>query len=45
MKLNYDFSIKDVSEAYDGPVGILWEVLMGDHIHVGGENETQRLAE
>ncbi len=45
MKLDYDFSIKEVSEAYDGPVGILWEVLMGDHIHVGGENETQRLAE
>ena len=45
MKLNYDFSIKEVAEAYDGPVGILWEVLMGDHIHVGGENETQRLAE
>ncbi|MHA2270777.1 MAG: class I SAM-dependent methyltransferase [Candidatus Hodarchaeales archaeon] len=45
MKRNYDFSVKDVSEAYDGPVGLLWELLMGDHIHVGGENETKRLAE
>lgn len=45
MKLNYDFSVKDVSDAYDGPVGLLWEVLMGEHIHIGGEKETKRLAE
>lgn len=45
MKLNYDFSVKDVSDAYDGPVGLLWEILMGDHIHVGGEAETKRLAD
>ncbi|MHA2295437.1 MAG: class I SAM-dependent methyltransferase [Candidatus Hodarchaeales archaeon] len=41
----YDFSVKDVSEAYDGPVGLLWEILMGEHIHVGGVEETKRLAE
>jgi ubiquinone/menaquinone biosynthesis C-methylase UbiE len=45
MKLNYDFSVKDVSDAYDTEIGILWEVLMGEHIHVGGEAETKRLAE
>ncbi|MHA2304191.1 MAG: class I SAM-dependent methyltransferase [Candidatus Hodarchaeales archaeon] len=45
MELKYDFSVKDVSDAYDGPVGLLWEVLMGDQIHVGGEAETKRLAE
>ncbi|MFX0182232.1 MAG: class I SAM-dependent methyltransferase [Candidatus Hodarchaeota archaeon] len=45
MKLDYDFSVKDVSDAYDGPIGLLWEVLMGDHIHVGGEAETKRLAD
>ena len=45
MKLYYDFSVKDVSDAYDGPVGLLWEILMGDHIHVGGETETKRLAD
>ncbi|MHA1975734.1 MAG: class I SAM-dependent methyltransferase [Candidatus Hodarchaeales archaeon] len=45
MNFNYDFTVKDVSDAYDGAVGILWEVLMGEHIHIGGENETLRLAE
>jgi len=45
MSFNYDFTVKDVSDAYDGAVGILWEVLMGEHIHVGGEKETNRLAE
>ncbi|MFX1255775.1 MAG: class I SAM-dependent methyltransferase [Promethearchaeota archaeon] len=45
MKLNYDFSVKDVSDAYDGPVGLLWEALMGEHIHVGGIDETKLLAE
>jgi len=45
MKFRYDFTVKDVSDAYDGAIGILWEVLMGDHIHIGGEKETHRLAE
>ncbi|MFX0091265.1 MAG: class I SAM-dependent methyltransferase [Candidatus Hodarchaeota archaeon] len=45
MKLSYDFSVKDVSDAYDGPVGLLWELLMGEHIHIGGADETKRLAE
>ncbi len=29
---------------YSGPVGILWEMLMGEQIHVGGEDETTILA-
>ena len=41
----YDFNVKDISDAYDGPIGLLWEALMGEHIHVGGEKETQRLAD
>jgi ubiquinone/menaquinone biosynthesis C-methylase UbiE len=40
-----DFNIADVNEIYSGPVGILWEMLMGEQIHVGGENETTILAE
>ncbi len=44
MNFKYDFTVKDVSDAYDGVVGVLWEVLMGEHIHVGGEKETERLA-
>jgi ubiquinone/menaquinone biosynthesis C-methylase UbiE len=39
-----DFTIGDVNEVYSGPVGILWEMLMGEQIHVGGENETEILA-
>jgi sarcosine/dimethylglycine N-methyltransferase len=40
----YDFTVKDVSDAYDGPIGLLWEALMGEHIHVGGKKATNRLA-
>lgn len=40
-----DVTIANVSEVYDGPGGILWEMLMGDQIHVGGDKETDILAE
>ena len=40
-----DFTISDVNEIYEGPVGILWEMLMGEQIHVGGDKETTALAE
>jgi len=39
-----DVNIEDVNEVYDGPGGILWEMLMGEQIHVGGEKETDILA-
>jgi ubiquinone/menaquinone biosynthesis C-methylase UbiE len=39
-----DFTIGDVNDVYSGPVGILWEMLMGEQIHVGGEKETAILA-
>jgi sarcosine/dimethylglycine N-methyltransferase len=39
-----DFNINDVNEIYSGPVGKLWEMLMGEEIHVGGKNETLILA-
>ena len=39
-----DLSIADISEAYAGPVGALWELVMGEEIHVGGAGETDRLA-
>jgi ubiquinone/menaquinone biosynthesis C-methylase UbiE len=39
-----DFTIGDVNDVYSGPVGILWEMLMGEQIHVGGERETEILA-
>jgi ubiquinone/menaquinone biosynthesis C-methylase UbiE len=39
-----DFKLTDVNAVYEGPVGVLWEMLMGDQIHVGGEAETEMLA-
>ncbi|HDR72331.1 MAG TPA: methyltransferase domain-containing protein [Methanoculleus sp.] len=39
-----DVCLEDVQEAYTGPVGVLWELLMGEEIHVGGWEDTERLA-
>lgn len=39
-----DFTIGDVNDVYEGPTGILWEMLMGEQIHVGGEAETDIMA-
>ena len=40
-----DVGIENVNEVYDGPGGILWELLMGEEIHVGGTAETDILAQ
>ena len=39
-----DVGIENVTEVYAGPGGILWEMLMGEEIHVGGAGETDILA-
>ena len=39
-----DFTVADVNEVYEGPVGVLWEILMGEQIHVGGEKQTDIMA-
>lgn len=39
-----DVGIENVTEVYAGPGGILWEMLMGEEIHVGGASETEVLA-
>jgi len=44
MKKHIDISIAEVSEAYAGPVGVLWELVMGDEIHIGGPVATRELA-
>ena len=41
----YNFSVNDVSEVYAGPGGKLWELLMGEQIHVGGAQQTDILAQ
>ena len=33
-KRRLDVGIENVNEVYDGPGGILWEMLMGEEIHV-----------
>ncbi|MFX0077242.1 MAG: class I SAM-dependent methyltransferase [Candidatus Hermodarchaeota archaeon] len=43
-KKKYNFSVWDVSEVYAGPGGKLWELLMGEQIHVGGAEQTDVLA-
>ena len=44
MKKGIDISIAQVSEAYAGPVGVLWELVMGEEIHIGGSMATRELA-
>jgi sarcosine/dimethylglycine N-methyltransferase len=44
MKNHIDISIGEVIEAYAGDVGELWEMLMGDEIHIGGPVATRELA-
>jgi len=36
--------LDEVKEIYAGPGGLLWEMLMGEQIHVGGADETAALS-
>ncbi len=40
-----DIKLKDVNAVYDGPEGVLWELIMGEQIHVGGFKSSMILAE
>jgi ubiquinone/menaquinone biosynthesis C-methylase UbiE len=40
-----DITLKDVNAVYDGPEGLLWELIMGEQIHVGGFAHSIALAE
>lgn len=42
--MNPAITLDDVIGVYEGPVGELWEMLMGEQIHVGGAGETDALA-
>jgi hypothetical protein len=37
--------LKDVRAVYDGPEGDLWELIMGEQIHIGGMASSAALAE
>jgi|UniRef100_A0A7C3UPT9 ubiquinone/menaquinone biosynthesis C-methylase UbiE len=45
MVYKKDYTIKDVQDVYDGPGGLLWEMVMGEQIHSGGPEATDFLAE
>ena len=36
MKANNNIGLKDVQAVYSGPEGDLWELVMGEQIHIGG---------
>ncbi|MFC1611079.1 class I SAM-dependent methyltransferase [Myxococcota bacterium] len=40
-----DINLKDVNAVYDGPEGQLWELIMGEQIHVGGWQSSKTLAD
>jgi len=39
-----DVGVDSVIEVYAGPGGVLWEMLMGEEIHVGGARDTDALS-
>ena len=43
QKLGY--TLKDVQAVYSGPEGNLWELIMGEQIHIGGMTQSRILAE
>jgi SAM-dependent methyltransferase len=45
MITNQSIHLKDVQAVYSGPEGELWELLMGEQIHIGGLVSSQELAE
>jgi ubiquinone/menaquinone biosynthesis C-methylase UbiE len=45
MKAIENIGIRDVNAVYDGPEGDLWELIMGQQIHIGGFKASMDLAE
>lgn len=45
MKAVQGISLKNVLAVYDGPEGDLWELIMGEQIHIGGFSSSMTLAE
>jgi ubiquinone/menaquinone biosynthesis C-methylase UbiE len=45
MKTAPEIHLSDVQAVYSGPEGQLWELLMGEQIHIGGLNSSMELAE
>ncbi len=45
MKTLSDIGLRDVQAVYSGPEGQLWELVMGQQIHIGGFRSSMDLAE
>ena len=45
MTKKIDVTLKDVNAVYSGPEGQLWEMIMGEQIHVGGFASSMALAQ
>lgn len=45
MKVKSGIGLCDVQSIYNGPTGDLWELVMGEQIHIGGFNSSMALAE
>ncbi len=45
MKTTEGIELTDVQSVYDGPEGRLWELVMGEQIHIGGFASSMDLAE
>jgi len=45
MKAIEGIGLADVQAVYDGPEGRLWELIMGEQIHIGGFTSSMHLAE
>lgn len=45
MKTLDRIQLKDVQAVYSGPEGDLWELIMGEQIHIGGFQSSQQLAD
>ncbi|HOK76518.1 MAG TPA: methyltransferase domain-containing protein [Verrucomicrobiota bacterium] len=45
MKRNHAIRLNDVQNVYSGPEGRLWELLMGEQIHIGGLSSSMDLAD
>jgi SAM-dependent methyltransferase len=45
MKIIKNMGLKEVQAVYSGPEGELWELIMGEQIHIGGFGSSMDLAE
>ena len=45
MKTIRNIGLEDVQAVYSGPEGDLWELVMGEQIHIGGFQSSMDLAQ